>query len=103
MRRKLKAGYTVEAAGVMAAVLFTIMVILRAAFSLQAEVSGIMRVHRQVEEQRHAVIHQEEKQIEGSDQGSGWSISIRAPVFRPEESLRLWSIVEEEERISSED
>ncbi|MGL5435906.1 MAG: hypothetical protein ACRDBO_10980 [Lachnospiraceae bacterium] len=94
MNKKLQAGYTVEAAGVMAAVLFTIMIIIRAAFSLQAEVRGIMGVHYQVEAERHAVASREEKQIEKAAQGKGWSITISAPVFRPEQSLRLWSIME---------
>ncbi len=95
MRKKLRAGYTVEAAGVMSAVLFTIMIILRAAFMLQAEVSGIMNVHRQVEAERHAIASQDEKKVEKSGQGNGWSITISSPVFRPEASLRLWSIVED--------
>lgn len=94
MRKKFGAGYTVEAAGVMAAVLFTVMIILRAAFFLQAEVSGVMRVHRTVEEERHAAVNKKEKRIEKTEQGNGWSVTISAPVFRPEESLRQWSIME---------
>lgn len=96
-RKRLQASYTVEAAGVMAAVLVTVMLILRAAFSLQAEIARIMNVHQEVEVQRHAISESREKQIVREAQGQNWSIQITAPVFRPEESLRLWSLVEEKQ------
>lgn len=96
MKKKLNAGYTVEAAGVMAAVLFTMMIILRAAFSLQTEVSQMMRVHRLVEEDRHAGHNKEKKRVEKSGREGGFYVTISAPVFRPENSLRQWSIMEDE-------
>lgn len=95
MKRRLRAAYTVEATGVMAAVFFTVMLIIRAAFSLNAEVVGIMELHREVEVERHAVNNIEEAEIARSAQGNGWSMNITAPVFRPEKSLRKWSLVEE--------
>lgn len=97
MKKKLSAGYTVEAAGVMAAVLFTIMIILRAAFSLQAEVSQMMKIHQVVEAERHADINKDKKRIERAAKGNGFSVTISAPVFRPEKSLRQWSIMEEKQ------
>lgn len=95
MKRRLCAAYTVEATGVMAAVFFTVMLIIRAAFSLNAEVVGIMELHREIEVERHAVSNINEAEIARSAQGNGWSINITAPVFRPEKSLRKWSLVEE--------
>lgn len=95
MKKKLDASYTVEATGILAAVLFTVMVILKAAFSLQAEVSQNMKIHRVVEEERHADVNKDKKRIERSGQGNGFSITISAPVFRPEKSLRQWSIMED--------
>lgn len=80
----------------MAVVLFTVMIILRAAFSLQAEVSQIMKIHQMVEEERHAIINKDKQQIEKAWQGIGFNIKISAPVFRPEKSLRQWSIMEDE-------
>lgn len=95
MKRRLRAAYTVEAAGVMATVFFTVMLIIRVAFSLNAEVVGIMKLHREVEVERHAVSNMDETEIARSDQGNGWSMNITAPVFRPEKSLRMWSLAEE--------
>jgi len=95
MKRRLRAAYTVEATGIMAAVFFTVMLIIRAAFSLNAEVVGIMELHRNVEVERHAVCNIGEAEIVRWDQGNGWSMKITAPVFRPEKSLRKWSLVEE--------
>lgn len=95
MKRRLRAAYTVEATGVMAVVFFTVMLIIRAAFSLNAEVVGIMELHREVEVERHAAGNIDEAEIARSAQGNSWSINITAPVFRPEKSLRKWSLVEE--------
>lgn len=95
MKRRLRAAYTVEATGVMAAVFFTVMLIFQAAFSLNAEIVGIMELHREVEVERHAVSNINEAEIARSVQGKGWSMKITAPVFRPEKSLRMWSVVEE--------
>lgn len=95
MKKQLRAAYTIEATGVMAAVFFTVMLMIRAAFSLNAEVVGIMGLHQEVEAERHAVSNIEEADIARSAQGKGWSINITAPVFRPEKFLRKWSLTEE--------
>lgn len=94
-KRQLQASYTVEAAGVMAVVLFTMMVLFHQAFYMQGWTAGTFRVHEQVERERHAIPHIDEKEITQEAQGQGWSAQITAGVFRPEESLRLWSVLEE--------
>ncbi len=96
-RAALPAEYTVEAAGVMAVVLFTIMTLLHQAFHVRAETVGVFTVHEQVERERHEIAHSDEKEITHEGQGQRWSVEITAPVFRPEESLRMWSVFEEEQ------
>jgi len=89
------AEYTVEAAGVMAVVLFTVMVLFHQAFHVRAETVGVFQVHEQVERERHEIAHSDEKEITHEARGQRWSVEITAPVFRPEESLRMWSVLEE--------
>lgn len=96
-KRGLQAGYTVEAAGVMAVVLFTIMVLIGQAFRIHAEVSGSFALHEAVEQKRHAIEQIEEQEIVLETSGRDWNLEICAPVFRPEEELRAWSLVEEQE------
>lgn len=96
LRRRIRASYTVEAAGVMAAVLVTIMMLLNAAFHIHAETVGAMKLHTQVEKERHAVESADEQEVTLQAAGSRWRLEITAPVFRPEESLRMWSLAEEE-------
>lgn len=94
MHLRLKAGFTVEAAGVMSAVLLTVMILLNAAFHIHREVFEAMKLHTSVEQIRHAVSSAEEKKIQmQADTGNG-SLTITAPVFRPEDSLRMWSLLE---------
>ena len=96
-RQSLPGSYTVEAAGVMSAVLFTILVLLGQAFRLQAETVGEFRVHREVEAERHKTERIDEDEISRAGQGQRWSLSVTAPVFRPEKSLRFWSLGEKDE------
>ncbi len=96
-KKELPAGYTVEAAGVMSVVLFTIMVLIGQAFQIRAETSGAFALHEAVEQKRHAVEQIEEQEITMETQGSNWQLEITAPVFRPEDDLRAWSLVEERE------
>lgn len=91
----LRAGYTVEAAGVMAVVFFTVMVLIGQAFRIHAEVSGSFVLHEAVEQKRHAIEQIDEREIVLEKTGSHWHLEICAPVFRPEEELRAWSLVEE--------
>lgn len=93
-RRYMKAEFTVEAAGVMAAVMFTVFVLLRAALLLRAETVDIMGHHREVEIERHAIENKKESHITRQTSGPGWSLDLTAPVFRPESSLRMWSLME---------
>ncbi|MGN0158664.1 MAG: hypothetical protein ACI39W_05925 [Brotaphodocola sp.] len=93
----LQAGYTVEAAGVMAVVFFTLMVLIGQAFRIHAEVSGSFALHKEVEQKRHAIAQIDEQEITLETSGRDWNLEICAPVFRPEEKLRAWSLVEEQE------
>lgn len=93
--RALPAAYTVEAAGVMAAVLFVILVLMNQAFRLHAETVGYFTLHQTVERDRHAAEYADEAEIVRQAAGGNWELEITAPVFRPEESLRLWSLVED--------
>lgn len=94
----MDAGYTVEAAGVMSAVLLTIMVLLSSAFHIHQEVLVLMRLHTSVEQARHAVsaVDEDEISMEAEGDGDSGSFVISAPVFRPENSLRMWSLLEGE-------
>ena len=91
----LKASYTVEAAYVMATVFFVIMMLMNQAFRLHAETAGNFALHETVERERHAVENKEEAEIVRQSGGRDWSLEITAPVFRPENSLRLWSLAED--------
>lgn len=91
----LAAEYTVEAAGVMAVVLFTIMILINQAFRLHAETVGCFSLHEAVERERHAVDNREEAEIVRQAEGSHWDLEITAPVYRPENSLRMWSLAED--------
>lgn len=98
MRRKsLQAGYTVEAAGVMAVVLMTIMVLMSQAFRIHAEVAGKFALHETAERMRHQIEKKDERDVTVETKGNGWELEITAPVFRPEETMRLWSLTEEKQ------
>ena len=94
MGKGIRASYTVEAAGVLEIVLLVVMVLLNHAFHVRAETAGDFTVHEWVERKRHAIENQEEHEITSQAQGMRWSIEITAPVFRPEETLRMWSLAE---------
>lgn len=96
MCMRLKSGYTVEAAGVMSAVLLTIMILLTAAFRIHKEVWGSMRLHTMVEQERHAVSSIDKTEIYMQAEAGEKVLTIIAPVFRPENSLRMWSLLEAE-------
>lgn len=91
----LAAEYTVEAAGVMAVVLFTMMILINQAFRLHAETVGCFSLHELVEKERHAVDNRTEAEIVRQAEGSRWNLEITAPVYRPENSLRMWSLAED--------
>lgn len=93
----LQASYTVETAGVMSLVLLTIMILINQAFRLHEETKSIFALHESVERARHEICNIEKQQICGKAGGVGWKIEITAPVFRPEEALRLWSLTKGDE------
>ena len=86
---------TIEAAGVMAAVLVTLMVLMGQAMSWSARTAGNFRLHETVERERHQIEHDQEERIQRRADGSNWNLEISAPVFRPEKSLRMWSLAED--------
>ena len=94
-KKGLRASMTVEAAGVMAAVLVTLMVLMGQAMSWSARTAGNFRLHETVERERHQIEHDQEERIQRRADGSNWNLEISAPVFRPEKSLRMWSLAED--------
>ncbi|MCD8225627.1 MAG: hypothetical protein LUC99_12420 [Clostridiales bacterium] len=94
MKRQVRGNYTVEAAGVMAAVLFAIMLVLGQAFHVHAQTKGSFALHEEVEKERHLVENIDEDEISRQGEGQRWSLQITSPVFRPENSLRLWGMLE---------
>ncbi|MCC8126383.1 MAG: hypothetical protein LIO92_03155 [Clostridiales bacterium] len=92
---KLKGSYTVEAAGVFAVVFLTLMFLFTQAFHLRGETVGEFELHEEIERERHLIANIGEEEISGEKEGMNWKIQITAPVFRPENSLRLWSLLEE--------
>lgn len=94
-KKGLRASMTVEAAGVMAVVLTTLMVLMGQAMSWSARAAGNFRLHETVERERHQIEHDQEERIQRRADGSNWNLEISAPVFRPEKSLRMWSLAED--------
>lgn len=94
LNRGIDAGYTVEAAGVMAVIFFVMMILLNQAFHVRAETVGKFALHETVEEERHQIDNQDEAEITRQSQGVRWSLELSVPVFRPETSLRMWSLAE---------
>ena len=92
--KELRGSYTVEAAGVMAAVLFTVMVLLNQAFHVHAETVGKFAVHEEAERERHEIDSRDKGEITKYAHGMRWGLELTVPVFCPEESLRMWSLVE---------
>ena len=91
MTKGIRASYTVEAAGIMAVVFFVIMILLNQGFHVHGETVGCFRVHEEVEWE---ALDMDEEEITRQGQGMRWSLELTAPVFRPEEALRMWSLLE---------
>lgn len=94
LEREVAASYTVETAGVMAVILLVVMILLNQAFHVRGETVGKFVVHQDVERERHLIENQDEQEITRQSQGIRWSLELTAPVFRPENSLRMWSLAE---------
>lgn len=86
---------TVETAGVMAVVLVTLMVLMGQAMNWSARAAGNFRLHETVERERHQIEHAQEERILRQADGTDWNLEISAPVFRPENLLRMWSLAED--------
>jgi hypothetical protein len=93
---RVQGSYTVETSGVMAVILFTVMILFHTAFHLQVETVGEFKVHELVEKERHTVESIGEEEISHQAEGQRWSLEVTAPVYRPEDSLRLWSLAEQD-------
>lgn len=93
-KRAVKASYTVEAAGVMAIVFFVMMILLNQAFHVHAETAGSFAVHEEAERERHKTENEDEGEITRETQGMRWSLDLTVPVYRPEDSLRIWSLAD---------
>lgn len=94
LRKEAAASFTVEAAGVMAVVLLVVMILLNEAFHVRGETVGKFAVHQAVEMERHQIENQDEQEITRQSQGLRWSLELTVSVFRPEDSLRMWSLAE---------
>lgn len=94
-KKSLRASFTVEAAGVMAVVLVTIMILMGQAMKWSARAAGSFVLHEAVEQERHQIERAEEGQVKEHAEGRGWGLEITAPVFRPEKALRMWSLAED--------
>lgn len=84
----VKAGFTVEAAGVTAAVLISFLILIKVAIDQSNQIRETMEVHQQVEVERHNI-----------ETGLNEKVTkdfITSSAFRPEQYLRLWSLFEEE-------
>lgn len=92
---KLRASMTVEAAGVMAVVLTTLLVLMGHAMNWSARAAGSFALHETVERERHQIEYAEKNQVKEHANGNNWSLEITAPVFRPEKMLRMWSLAED--------
>ncbi len=95
VKKEVSAAYTVEAAWVMAVVLFTFMVMLDQAFRLQNQTTRTMEIHQTLEQERHKIQNIGKSSMAQATEGNGWSSEITVHVFRPEEKLRMWSLLED--------
>ncbi len=93
-RMTLSGSYTVEAAGVMVVVLLTIMFLFNQAFHIHAETSGSFSLHETVEAKRHSIENIKQREISQQAYGMRWSLDLTSPVFRPEDLLRMWTLLE---------
>lgn len=94
---EFRGSYTVEAAGVFAVVFFMIMLLFHQTFYIRGETIAEFELHEEIEKERHLIANICEDEISGEKEGINWKIQITAPVFRPENSLRLWSLFKEVE------
>jgi hypothetical protein len=94
LKKEVIASYTVEAAGVMAIIFFVIMILLNQAFHVRGETVGKFVLHEEVERARHQIENKDEQEIIRRSQGIRWGLELTVPIFRPENSLRMWSLAE---------
>ncbi len=95
IKPRLNASFTLEAAGIMATIFLSIAFVLGFAFQQEIQVRTTMKLHREMEIERHALENVDEKEIEKQWKGNGWEREMRARVFRPEKDLRIFSLLEE--------
>lgn len=121
VRRRVKGSLTVEAACVMAMVLFSMSVMLHEAGRIHDETAGAMNLHEAVEKVRHekyfdgneashraqrhmgrlmsfpsytVEIKRKYGRVHGNGRGGGWNRTIDVKMFRPETFLRKITLIE---------
>ena len=91
-KRYFKGSLTIEAAGVMAVLLFGLGTVIMEAGRIHDEVTGAMVIHEAVEKSRH------EKELDLKEAASffqgNWEKEIQGQRFRPEAFLRKITLIE---------
>jgi len=112
MKKRLAGSYTIEAAFIMALVLWAVLFSVQAAYRLRDETVGAMALQGASEYLRHGEEIAAEEAVayaerlagrpfswSGSASGKGgtWSLSIRQNEYDPENFLRMCSLLNQEE------
>ncbi len=102
-----QASYTVEASYVMAIVILSLAVLIRAAYGQCTEITGIMRLHHMIELVRskedsaemevslsgmNGSVIRKGGEVSGAASGSAWEKEIRVAVHEPEKWMRMLTI-----------
>lgn len=117
VKKRLKASYTIEAAYVMAILIFSLSAMILSAYRIHDETAGAMAVQESVEKLRHIEDREKDrdigirrvylkneynietkvtgKNITGKGKGASWKLEIQTKRYEPKEFLRLFSIAEE--------
>lgn len=80
-----------EAVYAMSIMFLTIATVVNTAYHLSEKTRQIMRLHTQVEIQRHMeVVNRKEVTLQSG--GVGWHLEIKASIYNPEEWMRMISL-----------
>lgn len=91
MKRRMSGSYTVEAALVMAVVLWTMAAIIQYAYSIGEKTKSAMFLHESLEKSRQEA---EESTVTGNCQSGNWQLEIQMDSFHPEEFLRMTTLLD---------
>ena len=107
MKKTYAASYTVEASYVMAIVIFSLAILIKAAYTQCKEQTGVFKLHYVVEQLRGQEAQEEleflvsqwkgyavreEGKVEGTLEGSSWTKEIQVSVHNPEKLMRMSTI-----------